>query len=215
MNWNVYRVYFIWLLLVLSTLLVVYGQERRQYYSLGFSFQGESVEGGILGDLKIRDYQIETAYVRRINRTFPFNISNKTIDLGYGVRGSFSHSLLRAKQLTQSNSAFEIAPVVRLFLLHNGFLEVGYSFKYFLYGHVFIRDSSTGIVVNLPSDKGFESGITLGIGYIFDINYSISIEPRLEFNFNNFSESETGYAISDDIIRNIRLIIGINLVRSK
>jgi hypothetical protein len=204
----------IWLL-ILSGIDIASGQEGRNYYSLGCSFQRESVEETVLGDLKYIDFQIQMAFIRRINQSLPFNVSEKKVDLGIGLRGLFSQSFLSSKQLTQSNSAFEIAPVVRFFLFQKGFLEVGYSIKYFLYGHVFIRDSSSGILVNIPSDKGYDSGLILGVGYLLDLNNSVSIEPRIELNFSNLSESETSSGISEDVIRNIRFIIGINLVRSK
>jgi hypothetical protein len=212
----VYKYFFILVLFVLhSTLGGVYGQASKEYYNIGLSFRGGTLENSFVGKLKYYDSQFGVGYIRRFNRPLIIVKSQYIIDAGCGIWANMSHTSHVMKELRRTMNSIEISPVTRLFFLLNGFFELGYSFEYFTDGHVIIKDSSSNNLYTIPRDIGLQTGISIGAGYIIEIKDFIAIEPRLVMNLNNYAKSETDKGISDDIIRNIRFVISINLVSSK
>jgi hypothetical protein len=209
------KYYFIILISLFCSLGCVTGQERLDYYRLGFSFQGGTHENNFVGKLNYYEYQFGVGYIRRFSRPFLIFKSPHTINAGYGILGNTSYILHKTNEVKRAMRSFEVIPVARLFLSQNGFFEIGYSLEYFTDGHVINRDPSSTILYNIPRDKIFESGISIGAGYIIEIKDVIAIEPRLVMNLNNYVKSETDSGLSGDIIRNFKLIISVNLVHLK
>lgn len=203
------------IVLAISLLIPVSGQNRCNYYSAGLSLRFGTMENEFVGSLRYFDYAINAAYIRRSSIPFSLINSLSPLDIGWGLRGIINQEFFKTSELDREISSLEITPVARLFFLQNGFFELGYSFSYFIDGHTIIKDSASNIQYALPQDKGYEFGISLGAGYMFHIRESIAIEPRLVFTLNNNFKSETGSAISDDLLRHIRFVVNINLVRVK
>lgn len=193
----------------------LYGQVSQNYFSTGLSFGAGTLKNDFVGELKQYNFLIDVAYLRRSTHPLPLRKFLNTIDLGWGIRGNVSHTNYRTNELRESRTICEAIPVVRLFFLQNAFVELGYSIEFFSFGHIVIHDPASTNQYTIPIDRGFESGVSCGAGYIIGISERIAIEPRVVLNFTNYYKSELELGNSAEILRNIRFVINICFIHSK
>ncbi|MBD3344600.1 MAG: hypothetical protein GF401_06025 [Chitinivibrionales bacterium] len=208
------------IILLLATTTVsfhnnIFGQGDRAYFGGGISLQYGKLENDFTKELYYSDYLINASYLRRQQFSFLLLKSIRKIDFSWGIYGIYFQENYKTVELRREKKSIGIVPNLRLFILRNGFFEIGYSTQYFIDAHIVIQDSTSNIVYALPMDKGFESGPSLGLGYIFEIGELLSIEPKLVANMSNYVKSETGYSNSGELLRDIRLFINIYYNLSK
>lgn len=211
--------------LVISHISIYYvnSQYRQEYYCVGISLSGGTHENNIVNKLTTFKYSINLSYISRYRpQIFSMNMKNqqtknndKNLFIGYGFRANASHDYFKNNDFKVTNNSIGVTPVLRLFLLQKGFLEFGYSLMYFKYDYSSVPNISPYHLYTFPRQKGFKSGISIGIGYIFELSDVIAIEPLLTYNPDYYINTEVNQVNTKYFLNYIRMVININFINNK